>query len=268
MAGSAGCAVTPTFTTGYTVEAATTRPTPIAATLVVRQLEDARPPRLYTTQGRAFLTYVPLIPYVSLPFERMDENVRLLSDQVQTSGVRSIAGAEQNVAPQFSQYAYPGSIARAIATDLAAQGLFQEVRYVGNESTAGYQYVLSGTLRETPLAQYATSFCLGAPGVLLWLLPIPMTKTAGSITVDLTLTDTATQAVIWRQTLRNEVSRIDMMYTSEGVVYGGGIFSYSMILPPSDAQVDRQSLFAWHFEALRRAMNDAKPSLAQALQAR
>jgi len=213
-----------------------------------------------------FLTYVPLLPYVTLPYERMDENVQMLSEQVRVQGQTTVAGAQQNVAPPLEVYAYPGSIARAIADDLNAEGLFRDVSYVGGGPVTGYRYVLTGVLRESPLTQYATSFCLGAPGVLLWILPVPMQKTTGAITADLTLTDTQTGAAIWTHTLHGEVSRITTMYNSDGIVYGGGIWSYNAVLPPSDVQVDRQSLFAWHFEALRRAMREAKPSLAHALQ--
>jgi hypothetical protein len=36
-------------------------------------------------------------------------------------------------------------------------------------------------------------------------------------------------------------------------------------LAPDVTTVDRQSLFQWHFESLRRSMEAAKPNLARAL---
>lgn len=41
-----------------------------------------------------------------------------------------------------------------------------------------------------------------------------------------------------------------------------------MVYVPSDAQVDRDSIFAWNFEALRRGMQEAKTDLARTLKAR
>jgi len=50
------------------------------------------------------------------------------------------------------------------------------------------------------------------------------------------------------------------------MIYGrGGAFSFNLLPPPSDAKVDRHSLFSWHFEALRRAMLEARSDLAAAL---
>jgi hypothetical protein len=55
------------------------------------------------------------------------------------------------------------------------------------------------------------------------------------------------------------------MYSS-AMIYGrGGAFSFNLLPPPSDAKVDRHSLFSWHFEALRRGMLEARPDLAAAL---
>jgi hypothetical protein len=96
-----------------------------------------------------------------------------------------------------------------------------------------------------------------------------MAKTSAGVTVDLTLTDTDGGAVIWQHTLTSEISRVVNLYTSSAMVYGtGGGFSFNLIPPPADSQVDPHSLFSWHFEALRRAMNEAKPELAAALAGR
>jgi len=261
-----GCQLTPTFTTGYYIHREALRAQPIQASLAVKRFEEVRPERVYTTQGRVFLTYVPLLPYVSLPFERLDESVKIQSDDIKVSGGGITAGAAQNVAPDFEEYTYPVSIPRAIAADLDTSGLFSKVSYVGAGATDGYRYVMTGSVRQSPLHETVTSYGLGMAGVLLWILPIPMQKTSASVTVDMTLTDTATNAAIWHDSIGGEVSRIATMYTS-AMVYGSrGAFSFNLIPPPEDARVDHRSLFSWHFEALRRAMDRAKPGLAAVLQ--
>jgi hypothetical protein len=42
-------------------------------------------------------------------------------------------------------------------------------------------------------------------------------------------------------------------------------FSFVTPIPPADWPVDDRSIFAFHFEALRRAMAEARPDLAAAL---
>lgn len=39
------------------------------------------------------MTYIPLIPYVSMPFERLEESVRIQSDDIQASGRGITLGA-------------------------------------------------------------------------------------------------------------------------------------------------------------------------------
>jgi len=255
---ASGC-VTPTFTTGY-------RPGPQLVpsrqrgTLAVQQFTEARPPREYSTQGKMFMTYIPLLPWVSLPFERFDEDVALMSDEIKS------AGARRPIAPPLREFEYPVSIPRAIAEDLAASGLFQDVRYVGGGPTTDYRFVLSGAVQASPLVETATSYGLGFAGVLLWPLALPMQKQTAAVTVALTLTDTTSGAVIWTDTLHSEVSRIATMYSTTLDYGNGGIFTFSMLPLPSDAPgVDRNSLFSWHFAALRQAMEVDKPKLAAAL---
>lgn len=255
----AGCQIRPTFTTGYAV---TTLPQQREnARLAVKRFDEARPPRDYHTQGRLFLTYVPLLPYVSLPFERLDESVDLLNEDVKKYQVRGMPEA-----PPLDTYTYPVSFARAIADDLAASGLFTAVGYVGDGDTGGYDYILSGQVRASPLRMTATSYGLGMAGVLLWMLPLPMQKTSADVSVELVL-EKATGEKIWSHTLTSEVSRIATLY-NDMIVYGsGGAFSFNLLpLQPAVTTVDRTSLFQWHFESLRRAMQAAKPGLANALQ--
>jgi len=255
------CQLTGTFTTGYQL------PGPIAGqhidrSVAVLPFEEARPPRLYSTTGRMFLTYVPLLPYVTLPFERLDESVEKQSKGIARGGAGITMGAEQNVAPPFDRYTYPRSFPRAIAEDLNSSGLFREVRFVETMPAEGFDYSIQGSVRESPLRSSATSFCLGIVGVLLWILPVPMQKTTASVSIDVTMTDAHSHEVVWSRTLESEVSRLATMYSS-AIVYGrGGAFSFNLLPVPSDAKVDRNSLFSWHFEALRRAMLAARGDLA------
>ncbi|MBN1866689.1 hypothetical protein JW916_05310 [Candidatus Sumerlaeota bacterium] len=264
-----GCQLTPSFTTGYRVDSVRLLDVPLQDSLAVKRFEDQRAPRRYTTAGKLFLTYIPLIPYVSLPFERLEESVRMQSDNIRAGGRGMTWGARQKVAPDFETYAYPTSFAQAVAEDLGASGLFSEVVYVGDREPDGQRYVLNGAVRATPFKTTATSYMLGMPGVLLWILPIPMAKVSAQTQIDLTLTDSTTNAVVWKRSLQSKVSRLVTLYTSSAMVYGqAGAFSLNIIPPPSKSKVDRRSLFSWHFEALRRAMAEAKPDLAKALKSR
>lgn len=258
------CQLTPTFTTGYQI------PGPVAGPQLDRRVavvpfEEKRPERVYTQAGRLFLTYIPLLPWVSMPFERLDESVRRQSESIERGGRGITAGAAQSVAPPYDVYTYPRSFPRAIADDLNGSRLFREVRFVEADSTAGFDYVLRGSVRESPLRSTTTSYGLGMAGVLLWFLPIPMQKTSAGVTVDMSLLDAGTGRVVWSRTLQSDVSRLATMYSS-AMVYGqAGAFSFNLLPPPADAQVDRNSLFSWHFEALRRGMIEARGDLAASL---
>src|SRR5262249_51221244 len=136
----AGCPVPASLVTGYRPSPASLRPAPLDGGLAVHRFDDARPARVYSTQGRALIAMIPLVPWASLPFERLDEPVQLQSKD----------GAPPT-APDYEQYTYPASFARAVADDLAAAGLFNRVVYTGRDNPPGYRYVLDGTILETPL---------------------------------------------------------------------------------------------------------------------
>lgn len=262
------CQLTPTFTTGYRVDR-TAASAPSHRTLAVEPFSEEREPRYYSTQGRLFLTYVPLIPYVTIRFERLEESVRIQSDAIAAGGAGLTRGADQPVAPPFESYYYPNSFPRAIGEDLAATGLFEKVEYLPEAEAKSADFVLRGALKSTPLRTSTTSYCLGVAGVLLWLLPVPMAKTTAEVSLDLSLTDNASGNVVWQKHVSGELHRYFTLYTSSAMVYGrGGAFSFNLVPPPSDAEVDPRSLFSWHFEALRRAMLESKTDLAAALRDR
>jgi hypothetical protein len=201
-----------------------------------------------------------------MDYERIDESVRMQSEDIERGGRGMTLGAEQRPAGDYESYTFPASFPRALAEDLIQTGLFTTVRYVGADATGDERYLLEGTLRETPFRRATTSFLLGAPGVLLWLLPVPMSKVEVEISVDLRLVDRETGKTLWTHTLHGDASRWITLYTSSAMVYGrGGAFSFNLELPPSDARVNDRSLFSWQFEALRRAMLETRPSLATAL---
>jgi hypothetical protein len=262
----AACQLTPNFETGYEFDRATLRASPPTAALAVKRFDDVRPERAYTTTAKMFLLYIPLVPFVGFDFERMDESVQIISKQIETSGKGFTRGAEQQPAGDFESYTYPASFPRAIAADLGATGLFTSTSYVGTGAEGAGEYVLEGTLRQTPLHRGTTSFMLGMAGVLLWFVPVPMSHTTAGVAVELKLSDPRKGAVVWQETLDGEVSRMITLYTSSAMVYGrAGAFSFTLEPPPSGSRVNDRSLFSWHFEALRRAMVKARPEIAAAL---
>ncbi|MFG0318570.1 MAG: hypothetical protein ACF8XB_14945, partial [Planctomycetota bacterium JB042] len=268
LALSPACQLTPTFSTGYEVDPEVGAPS-FAKSVVVVPLNDEREPRDYDQTGRIFLTYVPFIPWVTLRFERLEESVKIQSDSIAQHGSGMTLVADQNVAPPFEQYTYPSSFARAIAADLKASKVFERVDFAERASPGDHDYVLSGTIRGTELRAAWSSYCLGMVGVLLWMLPLPISKTTAEVDVRLSLSDVTTGEIVWEDDLSAEVRRTIMLYTSSAMIYGrGGAFSFNLIPPPSDSRVDSRSLFSWHFEALRRAMIPAKESLRAALTAR
>jgi hypothetical protein len=266
---AAGCQLTPTFTVGYTPEPARLRESPLPASLAVRTFDDRRPPRYYASPHRIWLTYIPFLPYVTMPYERIDGSVQEISSSIERGGRGFTRGAEQKVAPAFEGYTYPNSFAAAVAADLAASGIFQDVRYVGDGAVEGHRFVLDGVLHETPLRTSTTSFGLGMAGVLLWLLPIPMSRTSAEARLDLTLTDQQTGEPVWQRTIEGRVSRLITLYTSSALVYGrSGAWSFQVVPPPADAGVDRRSLFGWNFGALRQGMLEARSDLARSVAGR
>lgn len=243
-----GCSYVPTTSMAYAPEGAVRQPVP--ATLAVVPLTEGRPDRYYPSLlGRAFLTYVPLIPYVEVPYERLDESL-------------AVAARDRGETLPPGQM-FPDKMALAIADDLERSGLFSKVTFVP-EGTPDADYTLHGTLRSTELDVNMTSYMLGMPGVLLWLLPIPNGSTTVDVVIDLELHDRAGQTV-WTFPLKGDSRKVFMMYTSSGAAISNRLTLEIPKYGDNDKGIDPRSLWAYHADALRGGMGAAKVSLAQYL---
>ncbi len=105
-----GCYLEPGFTVGYNV-----KPDPYlmnfksGAKLAVAPFEDKRPEKDYTSNAWTLLYLVPLVPFVYLSHERLDEIVAEISEEVkaQTPGTRFLSGASRIIAPPLADMYYP-----------------------------------------------------------------------------------------------------------------------------------------------------------------
>jgi len=248
-----GCVYTPTRNFVYTpVPVFADAPQKTHGVLVVRKLNEARGARTYpNTMGNLFKTYIPLLPYVSMSYERLDES------DVMTQERRTHAAEE---ASDFTV-----SVSKSITDDLKSTGLFKEVRYIGQQPVpSDANLVLGGDLNVTALDTTYTSYLLGMVGVLLWLLPIPMARTSGNVEVSLKMTDLG-GVEVWSYHLKGKSRRTYTMYNSAGKaissVYSLEIKRYGK----NKEGVDGDSFWAYHAAALRAGMADAKQSLLEKL---
>lgn len=74
--------------------------------------------------------------------------------------------------PAFHHYRLPVSLARAIADDLRASGLFEEVQFEGDDSPPATTYELRGILWDPRLTGTFTTFGLSFFALPLMLLPL------------------------------------------------------------------------------------------------
>ncbi len=247
----AACAYTPTSSLHYD-------PIPSHAPsfspyrLAVLPLEEGRPPRRYPgLQGNLFKTYIPLLPYVKVEYERLDES-RLLHLQNQ--------GGASDGTERFTV-----AFAREIARDLDASGLFREVSFVPDvESAEAYDLVLAGTLTSSAFDIYTTSYMLGMAGVLLWFLPIPLGKDEATVAADLEITDRS-GSVVWRDSFSEHASRMFTLYNSAGESTSSQYRIEIKRYGSNDLGIDGDSFWAYHAEALRSGMGAMKSSLAKDL---
>lgn len=125
-------------------------------------------------------------------------------------------------------------------------------------------YVLSGLLRSTEFDVNATSYMLGFAGVLLWLLPIPIGSNTADVAIDLMLRDTQGN-VVWQFPLKGNGRRIFTFYNSGGAPVSNALTLEIKRYGTNDKGIDGDSLWAYHADALRSGMGQAKLSLARFL---
>jgi hypothetical protein len=246
-----GCAYVPTRSVDYDpVPVATTRPA--AWVVAIRTLEEGRSERAYPNEfGRLFLAYVPFIPYVRIPYERLDESDLLHNEK------RGTPIGEENH--------FTASLTRAIAADLSDSGLFKEVRQIGDGPVPeDVDFILEGFIGSTGFDVYATSYMLGMAGVLLWILPIPIGKQEARVDISLQLRD-RTGKEVWADQLSGTGSRIYTLYNSGGAPVSSRFTLEIKRYADNDEGIDGDSLWAYHAAALRSGMKHIKSSLASFL---
>lgn len=246
-----GCSYTPTRNFAYT-------PAPVLSdasqkthgVLVVQKLGEARSERTYpNSMGNLFKTYIPLLPNVSMSYERLDES------DVMTQ--KEKAGAVEEASD------FKVSVSKSMADDLRSTGLFKEVRYIGDQPVpSDADLVLGGDLNTTALDTTYTSYCLGMVGVILWFLPIPIARTTGHVEASLKMTDPSGKEV-WSYQLKGKSKRTYTMYNSAGKAISS-VYSLEIKRYGKNTEgVDGDSFWAYHASALRTGMVDVKKSLFQ-----
>lgn len=247
-----GCSYVPTRSLAY-------EPIPVAAPhkpnriLAVRVLVENRPERKYPSMfGSLFLTYLPLIPYITISYERLDE-----SDEVHKRS-KGLAWSDESAMTHL--------LMKALAKDLETAQFFSEVRLIGDEPIAAdVDYVLEGSLESTAFNVYTTSYGLGMAGVLLWYLPIPMAQQEGNVEISLSLRDRSGREV-WSNRLIGEGERFFTMYNSSGAAISS---RYSLEIKrygSNDEGIDGDSIWAYYASAMRTGMKSVKESLASFLE--
>ena len=219
--------------------------------LVVRQLSEHRPPRLYSIEiGHAWKTYIPLLPYITIPYERLDE-----TDIMTRTEWHELTKEHKP---------FTSLIGRAIATDLASSGLFKEVRYIGDgDVPQDADYVLNGSLESTQFNTHMSSYMLGMPGVLLWLLPIPMQSHDVTVKGTLLLKNLSNQEISSYQ-LSGSANKWFTMYSSKASIASTMTMTISKYGKNKEG-IDAQSIWAYHASALRNAMQEVRSEMTNSL---
>ena len=217
--------------------------------VAVLPLDEGRGPKRYPgIQGNLFKTYIPLLPYIRIPYERLDE-----SHILHQRNIGSTPGPDEHFTIAF---------AKEIARDLERSGMFQSVQFAPTEGDAAdADLLLSGALRSTEFAIYASSYMLGPAGVLLWLLPIPLGKDQATVSLELTLRD-RTGTTLWSLSPSKSASKLFTLYNSSGESTSSPYRIEIKRYGSNELGIDGNSLWAYHAEALRAAMGEAKASLA------
>lgn len=218
----------------------------VAGGLAVEPFDDRRAERTFPSQRNAtLLLFVPLVPSETIPYERLDES-------------RAQAMRQSAPVPTADEL-FPVTMARAVADDLAASGLFRDVRF---DTPADADYVLTGVLRSTRFEVWSTSYMLGVGGMILWFAPLPIGGNSADVQIDLALRD-RDGLVVWQYALRAMAEKLFFLYDSGGADVSDG--ERTLIIThygANDAGIDPDSLWAYHAAALRHGMAEAKASLA------
>lgn len=157
------------------------------------------------------------------------------------------------------------SLARAIADDLRASGLFEEVQFEGDDSPPATTYELRGILWDPRLTGTFTTFGLSFFALPLMLLPVPVEQGAAVARLDLRLIENSPGRTLWSYSLNETIAR-NLHTSTRHLAYGRhGAASLSVPIPPAVDGVNPKSYFFWHLAALRQGMASAKRRLAAAL---
>ena len=244
-----GCGYKATFDLGYLPQPLA-EPPPGSLAIAVKQLTDNRAPRRWSSsQGRMFLTYVPLIPFVEIPFERVDESL----EKIGVAGLLPDAGL-------------PRQVSQALVRDLVKSGIAKKSFLVreGIESPPAH-LLLTGELLSTKHTQYATSYMLGIFGVYLWLLPIPVGSTVADIEARISLSDPNGNEV-WRCSVEGTSRAITTLYNSaNGARTDPQLRMQTHHFGENTKGIDPNSLWAFHSDAMRSGMKPCRASMAEFL---
>lgn len=257
------CNTTPNFEMGYAVPQAA--PATNDLELLVLPFEDRRQPKGRDKAGQLFILYLPLLPWWTLEYDRVDEIVADLSFGAPPTPTSRLEGLEF----EAGDLHFTRSMARSVAYDVRRSGLAAGVDYARTAPVDGdHDYVLTGVLNRTQVRQASTSYMLGMGGVLLWLLPIPMSKAAGICDLTLQIKDAESGDLLWEARALGEHDSLRTLYGTVPVKYGGNsAFAFQIYKGSDDEFVHANSIFWWNAMALRDAMEQLRPQLREALDA-
>lgn len=251
-----GCRYTPTRDLSYiptdSIEIQKSNELQPNKILVVRSLQEARPPRKYSPEiGHIFKAYIPLVPYFTIPYERLDETDQIIQMQ-------------KKLTSPDKEMLFTHTFAEAIAIDLASTGYFKEVRYIGNKPVpADADYVLGGSLTGTPYDTNISSYMLGFVGVLGWIAPIPMQSTDVKVTADLYMINKETGAQ-FQYDFNGSANRWYTMYGSKGALSSRMTFN-TRPYKSNKHGIDTNSAWSFYAASLREATNQLKVELREDL---
>lgn len=139
---------------------------PLPASVAVLPLVDARGT---ATTSYGWLAAIPLVPYGVNASDRAER-------------------AEDPLPVPIVTMDPTKDLPRAVADELRNAGVFSSVTFAENNSPAGADLVLTGTLRSTEWRRAITTYGLGPLGPLLWVLGAPIGNGGNTLAMDYRLT--------------------------------------------------------------------------------